>query len=110
MMVAITVTWNERGDGRVCGKCLLLGGYQWNFREELPALLVHPLFGVVWDFMVDESRAHGERSYNCRCFLTYEFDDSDVTQLLNDVIKDKHEFEDNLAIVIDYVQLYRSIR
>lgn len=109
-MVNVTVTWHERGDGRVCGKCLLLGGYTWTFRETLPPVLMHPLFGRVWDFNVDQSRIHGERSYNCRCWLTYEFDDSDVVKLLNDTIDDKHEMENKLKIAIDAVALFRSVR
>jgi hypothetical protein len=109
-MVNVIITWNSQFDGRVCGKCLLLSDYKWTFKETLPSVLVHPTFGVVWDLTVDESRAHGLSSYNCRCFLTYEFDDSDVTQLLNDTIDRKHKLEDNLDVLFNSVSMFRSVR
>ena len=109
-MVDVTVTWNSQFDARVCNKCLMLRDYKWTFKETLPSVLIHPAFGLVWDLTVDQSRAHGLRSYNCRCFLTYEFDDSDIGKLMDETIDRKHKFEDNLDVLFDSVSMFRSVR
>jgi len=58
-----TFTW-QTIDVDACKKCLAMNGTQWQTLELTP-VLVHPLFGDVYDLEIDKSLVHP----NCRCYL-----------------------------------------
>jgi len=76
-MPTITFTWDTQGVNS-CQKCLALSGYTWQFTDDMPTVLVHPQYGVVYDVGMDEPRTHGQGVHNCHCKLTTEIDDSDI--------------------------------
>ena len=107
-MPTLTFTWNTFWDNRTCNKCKALQGYVWTFKDEFPQLLEHPKYGVVWDLVADQSRAHGLAVWNCRCHLTIEIDDSDLTKELEIVKRKKKSLDETLASCHNAVQTILS--
>lgn len=77
-MAKMSLTWHTHVDDRTCPICLGLDGYSWTFdntREPFPSKLYSPNSGIeVWDCIRDEPRPHGDHIYNCRCWLTDDWD------------------------------------
>jgi len=109
-MPTVTFTWNTIGPNS-CKKCLALADYTWQFIDELPPVLFHPNFGVVYDVALDQSRAHGQGVHNCHCFVAVEIDDSDLTLDLDMAIDHvgalNNTLETSLSSINQFISLLR---
>lgn len=108
-MVIVTYLWHKHVRVGSCVKCNALEGYSWTFENETPTVLIHPQFGVVWDLVVDQTRAHGAQEYNCKCWLTIDIDDSDLTADLATIDKGLTSLDSNLDNSLNYVNTFLSI-
>ena len=100
-MPTANITWITNTDGKQCRKCAALNGYEWTFTEEVPAVLIHPNLGVVWNLLSDTSQAHGVAKFNCRCTLLIEFDDSDLVMALDDLERETETLNITLIDGVD---------
>jgi len=77
-MPTLTVTWQSIPDQQRCKVCEELQGYRWIFEgEDLPPVLQHPKFGIVWNLELNTSHAHEFGVFsgiNCRCSLDIDID------------------------------------
>jgi len=101
--------WNKHDRVESCRKCNALKGYTWTFMNEVPTVLTHPEYGVVWDLRVDQSRAHGLQEHNCRCWLNITVDDSDVYPELDRLDSDTAKLNSDLEDCVEYVKLFLSL-
>ena len=112
-MPTITFTWNSVGDATSCIKCRGLHGYSWRFTDDMPAVLVHPQFGVVYDVGMDEPRTHGNGVHGCRCWVTTEIDDSDIQEDLAVINSQTESLTDSLRLcdseIEQFIAVLRSI-
>lgn len=85
-MAIMTITWHTHLDERTCPVCAPLDGKEYVFHTSgvFPAVLRDGSGRVVWDCLRDIPMTHGEASragpWNCRCWLTWEFDLSDLIE------------------------------
>jgi len=108
-MVTVTYTWRKHARPNSCVKCNSLAGYSWTFENETPTVLIHPQFGIVWDLIIDQSRAHGLQPYNCRCWLTIDINDSDLMEDLDVIDKGLTSLDSNLDSSLNYVTAFLSV-
>ena len=107
-MPTLNITWITAEDDRVCPICQSLDRWTWTFTDEMPNELIHPAVGrggVVWDLVADESRAHGNQSYHCRCRLGFDIDDADVMRELAIVGDEVDGITHTLEETGDFVQM-----
>lgn len=66
--------WNALSDA--CPTCRSLNGKEYVNQDIYQEYLWDPIWGNIWDFWADNSMAHGQERYNCRCQLAVrvEFD------------------------------------
>lgn len=80
-MPLMSLTWHKL-DEEACQICKALHGHTWVFdteKEAFPDVLIDPRTNlVVWDCVRDERRPHGHMRYNCRCWLTADWEFTDV--------------------------------
>lgn len=78
-MATLTITWHAVMDERTCSTCKALNGRTWIFetgKDQFDGTL-RVLGWVAWD-MAQGSKAHGHKSYNCRCRISHKFDLEDI--------------------------------
>lgn len=81
------ITWHTQQDDRVCPICKMLEGYKFGPYTEMPQSLVHPAYGVVWDFVSGSAaHEHGGGNSTCRCYITTEIDYTALIELLQQLI------------------------
>jgi len=92
-LAIMTITWHTHIDERTCPFCAPLDNHTWSFdtkTQHFPELLHNPAGQVAWDLDMDEPRTHGVGSrrgpWNCRCWLTYSFDDQDIVDTIRGII------------------------
>jgi hypothetical protein len=94
------VTWHSFIDERSCPKCTALNGVQWFFDVNVdlfPDFLSYSDFGVVWNCLNDVSMAHGGNSFHCRCHVTCDFDDANLTEKIHNLKTVVYEEVKNLG-------------
>jgi len=65
--ISYVFAWHCLSDA--CPKCQNLNGREWTDQDLFQEYLWDPIWGNVWDLWADNSMAHGEEQYNCRCQL-----------------------------------------
>lgn len=105
-MPTLNITWVANKDGRLCDTCRSLDGYEWVFVDDMPEWLYHPEFGMVWDLLADQSRAHGYGLFNCRCTLNIDVDDTDVLEQLDVLDSQIAGVTDDLDSSLNYVNTF----
>ena len=74
--MSLTITWHTSLDDRVCPICNPLEGRQWVVSAMPDTLTSHGK--PVWNTVKDQPRTHGHAVHNCRCWLTWTFDEEGV--------------------------------
>ena len=79
----------------------------------MPRVLMHPQFGVVWDMVVDESRAHGlpvrRGRFNCRCWVTWEINDEDLQDDLLSLRRETELLDNRLVASLQFVERFIAL-
>lgn len=112
-MPTITFTWNTVHDGRTCDKCNELSGYTWYFYDEMPKVLLHPHLGLVWDLVLDQSRAHGYPSrrgyWNCRCYVEWVIDDPDLQEGLEELRVTTEQLDGRISKTLMLMEQFHAL-
>lgn len=91
----VEVSWHTKKDGhKICPICTKLDEFTWVFRVGegvFPAVLTHPVYGVVWNFG-SGSAVHGFHGMkgDCQCSITYKLELSDLLEKIT-MIADRLE-------------------
>lgn len=115
LMPVFTITWNSHLDARTCKVCYFLNGKTWIMTaDELPAIISHPHYGDVYDLRIDQSLAHGHGPWHCRCGLSIEVDDPELTADLEEIshktTRLNSTLEESLRSVQQFLSLLERVR
>ena len=82
-MPSLIVKWRTMHDEKVCPVCddLERSGYTWVLSTGHELVLSHPEYGDVWNIQVG-SEAHGSHDGSCRCELDFDFDYTDLVEVI----------------------------
>ena len=108
-MPIITFRWFTVEDATSCKKCLVLSGYVWQFKDEMPSMLTHPQFGIVYNVAADQSLAHGLGVHYCRCRVITEIDDSDLTMDMDTAVDQANTLNNTLNSTLSSIQQFTAL-